>query len=88
MVELVEGRVYRTWALVTRGGRGLHRLIDVQAEGKVPNAVFDWRVVGETEVAAGRVALDASRLRELNWPQADLLYTPRVALPLDAPAAG
>ena len=86
MVELVEGRVYRTWALVTRGGRGMHRLIDVQAEGNVPYAVLEWRAVRGYEEAVLRVALDVTRLRQLDWPQVDLLYTARVDVPPDAPA--
>ena len=85
MVKLIEGRVYRTWALVTRGGRGMHRLIDVQAERNVPYAVLEWRAVGEYEEAALRIALDVTRLRHLDWPQVDLLYTARVDVPLDAP---
>ena len=66
---------------VTRAGRGMHQMIDVQAEGQVPYAVFAWRWVGEGEEAASRVALDAARLRHLDWPHVDLLYTGRVDLP-------
>ena len=86
MVNLVEGRVYRTWALVTRAGRGMHRLIDVQRERGVPYAVLEWKDLGERSKARVRVPLDATRLRHLDWPYVDLLYTGRVDVPVDPPA--
>jgi len=85
MVQLVEGQVYRTWALVTRAGLGMHRLIDVQADHDVPYAVVEWRGAGDGRVPVRRVGIDAARLGDLSWPTVDLLYTGRIDLPPDAP---
>jgi hypothetical protein len=85
MVRLTNGRVYRTWALVTRGGRGRHQLVDVRAERDVPYAVLQWSGREGYEWASSRVRLDAALLRELKWAEVDLLYTGRIEAPARMP---
>jgi hypothetical protein len=85
MVRLINGRVYRTWALVTRAGRGRHQLVDVRAERNVPYAVREWEGREGYELASSRVRLEPALLRELKWPEVDLLYTGRIEAPPKMP---
>ena len=85
MVRLINGRVYRTWALVTRAGRGRHQLVDVRAERDVPYAVLEWSGREGYELASSRVRIDMTLLRELKWPEVDLLYTGRIEAPPKMP---
>ncbi len=79
----MEDKIYKVWHTLEKNGENIgHHITDLQFDGGVPYAVFEWLNTYEGEVPSIRVPLDPKWLQTCSAKGYDYVYGRPIVWPV------